>query len=91
MLISVKTTRPIFFFFFNFFHQKKRNYYSGNFKHYQPEMLLRSNARAEKTNVGYHGTPFVQLSVNMKKKKNMKHKTNKKRNNKAKQYIYIYI
>ena len=40
-----------------FFHQKKRNYYSGNYKNYQPEILRRLNARAEKPNVGYHGTP----------------------------------
>ena len=47
-----------------FFHQKKRNYYNlGNYKNYQPEILRRSNARAEKPNVGYHGTPLMQLSV----------------------------
>ena len=40
-----------------FFHQKKRNYYLGNYKNYQPEILQRQNARAEKPNVGYHGTP----------------------------------
>ena len=25
----------------NFFHQKKGNYYSGNYKNYQPEILQR--------------------------------------------------
>ena len=49
-----------------FFHQRKRNDYLGNFKNFQPKILRRKNARAEKWNVGYRGTPLTQLSVNLK-------------------------
>ena len=56
MLISAKTMQPISIFF-SPEEAQLQMYYLGNYKIYQPEILQRQNARAEKPYVGYHGTP----------------------------------
>ena len=60
MLISAKTTRLISFFFF--FSPKEAHLLFKQLKQYQPEILRRKNARAEKPNVGY---PLMQFSVKL--------------------------
>ena len=65
MLISAKTTRLISFFFFFFFFFTKRSVTTilAITKIISPKYCGVKMREPKKTNVGYYGTPLMQLSV----------------------------